>query len=111
MYCTHCGKQVTQDMAYCSACGGSQPGAPSRHKLMRPLYGRKIAGVCLGVANNLNVDVTLVRVIWVLASLLPPSPGVLCYIICWIIFPVEEVMVSPAPAPAPQAQTASQQTS
>lgn len=58
-------------------------------KLIRPRKGRKLAGVCLAVANYFNVDVTLIRLIWVFALLPGGIPGILPYIICWIVIPSE----------------------
>lgn len=58
-------------------------------RLIRPKKGRKIAGVCIAVANYLGVDVTLVRLIWVFAILPGGVPGILPYIICWIFIPSE----------------------
>jgi len=47
-----------------------------------------IAGVCAGIAEWLNWDVTLVRVGYVLVSILSAAfPGILIYIILWIIMP------------------------
>lgn len=47
-----------------------------------------IAGVCAGIAEWLGWDVTLVRVGYVLVSILSAAfPGILVYIILWIIMP------------------------
>jgi phage shock protein C len=47
-----------------------------------------IAGVCAGIAAWLKWDVTLVRVGYVLVSILSAAfPGILIYIILWIIMP------------------------
>jgi len=47
-----------------------------------------IAGVCAGIAEWLGWDVTLVRVGYVLVSILSAAfPGILIYIILWIIMP------------------------
>jgi len=47
-----------------------------------------IAGVCAGLADWLKWDVTLVRVGYVLVSILSAAfPGILIYIILWIIMP------------------------
>ncbi len=105
MYCTHCGTKVGKEAGFCQDCGGRQPSAPAQRKLMRSLKGRKIGGVCMGVAEYLDVVPSLVRVVWVLCSLLPPSPGVIAYLVCWAVFPTEEILVN-APAPQPQAQDA-----
>jgi phage shock protein C len=47
-----------------------------------------IAGVCGGIAVYFDVDPTLVRVIWVLITLLAGF-GILLYLICWAIMPLE----------------------
>jgi phage shock protein C len=58
-------------------------------KLVRPKEGRKIAGVAAAFANYFNVDVTLVRIIWVILLLPGGLPGFLPYLICWIMIPAE----------------------
>ena len=58
-------------------------------KLIRPKKGRKLAGVCLAVANFFDVDVTLIRLLWAFALIPGGIPGVLPYIICWIVMPSE----------------------
>ncbi|MBQ6164204.1 MAG: PspC domain-containing protein [Clostridia bacterium] len=55
-------------------------------KLYRSETDKKIAGVCGGIAEYLNVDSTIVRLIWVLAVLFAGT-GVLAYIICALIIP------------------------
>ena len=57
--------------------------------LVRPRKGRVIAGVCLAVANYFKIDVTLVRVIWALLVIPGGLPGLLPYLLCWIIIPSE----------------------
>ena len=47
---------------------------------------RKILGVCGGIAEYFNIDPTLVRVGWVLATLFFGS-GLIAYIIAAIIIP------------------------
>ncbi|MBS4947137.1 PspC domain-containing protein [Streptococcus sp. IMAU 99125] len=54
---------------------------------MRSGRDKKIAGVCAGVAYYLDIDPTIVRVIWgVLAFCY--GAGIVAYIILWIIAPV-----------------------
>ena len=56
-------------------------------RLMRSGRDKKIAGVCAGVAHYLDIDPTIVRVIWgVLAFCY--GAGIVVYIILWIIAPV-----------------------
>lgn len=58
-------------------------------RIVRPRNGRVIAGVALAFANYFNIDVTIVRLIWVILLLPGGLPGVIPYIICWIVIPSE----------------------
>lgn len=48
---------------------------------------RMIAGVCGGIAEYFNIDPTLIRLLWALITLIGIFPGIIAYIICWIIIP------------------------
>nr|WP_294789900.1 PspC domain-containing protein [uncultured Mucilaginibacter sp.] len=55
-------------------------------RLYRDELNKKIAGVCAGLAEYLSVDVTVVRVIFVLALVLK-GVGFLPYVVLWIVLP------------------------
>ena len=55
-------------------------------KLYKLEEGKMIDGVCGGVAEYLNIDPTVVRVLWVIFSL-SGGAGILAYIICALIIP------------------------
>ena len=55
-------------------------------KLYRDELNKKVAGVCAGLAEYLNVDVTVVRVIFALAIFMK-GVGVLPYIVLWVVLP------------------------
>ena len=55
-------------------------------KLYRSTTNRMLAGVCGGVAEYFNIDPTVVRVIWAIASLFS-FVGVVAYIACAFIIP------------------------
>jgi phage shock protein C len=58
--------------------------------LQRSKKNRMIAGVCGGIAKTIGWDPTLVRVTYVLASVLSAAfPGILVYIILWVLMPEE----------------------
>ncbi len=59
-------------------------------KIVRLESEKKIAGVCAGIAKYLNIDVTLVRLFWVIATLFSIGTGLLAYIACWILIPSDE---------------------
>jgi phage shock protein PspC (stress-responsive transcriptional regulator) len=35
------------------------------------------------------MDVRLVRIIWILAAIFPPVPGIVAYIVCWVVMPAD----------------------
>lgn len=57
-------------------------------KLYRSETNKQIAGVCAGLADYFNVDVTLVRIAFV-AAMLMGGPGFLVYVILWFVMPEE----------------------
>ena len=57
-------------------------------KLYRSATDKKLAGVCGGVAKYLNMDPTVIRVIWVFLTLFG-SLGLIAYIICAFLIPEE----------------------
>jgi len=67
--------------------------APVR-RLYRSLRNRKIAGICGGLGDYLNVDPTLIRVLWILL-ILYGGTGILIYLILWVVVPQEPIYVSP----------------
>lgn len=48
---------------------------------------KKIAGVCGGIGEYLNVDSTIVRILWTIATIISFGTGVLAYVICWLVIP------------------------
>lgn len=56
-------------------------------RLMRSGRDKKIAGVCAGVSHYLDMDPTIVRIIWVVLACCYGA-GIVAYIILWIIAPV-----------------------
>ncbi|MBZ2174627.1 PspC domain-containing protein [Schnuerera sp. xch1] len=55
-------------------------------KLYKSSRDKKLAGVCGGIAGYLNIDSTVIRLIWVIISL-AYGTGIIAYIICALIMP------------------------
>jgi len=55
-------------------------------KLYRSVKDRKLAGVCGGIAEYLNMDPTVVRILWAIISLFA-FVGVIAYIVCAFLIP------------------------
>jgi len=68
---------------------------PPPRRLTRSKRHKMIAGVCGGIAEYLEVDVTVVRVLYILVSIVSAAfPGILAYIILMFVMPRPD-----APAP------------
>lgn len=74
--------------------------SPARRKLMRSREDRVVAGVCAGIAHHFGIDVVIVRVIAVLLLLPGGAPGLIPYLIFWIVLPEGDVGVSASSAQA-----------
>ena len=58
---------------------------------------KMIAGVCGGIAEYFQIDPTLVRVLYVLVSILSVAfPGIVAYIILMFVMPPPDTAVTPA---------------
>ena len=98
MYCNACGKSIVDDGRFCSYCGNVVGNPPVPKKLIRLRSDRKIAGVCSGLAHYLDLDVSLVRILWFfIACATGVVPGLVAYILAWIIIP-EEPFLQPVVA-------------
>jgi len=101
MFCPSCQKEILQDSRFCYFCGASQPAAspaasPAVPKVLRrSVSDRKIGGVCAGLAEHLDLDVSLVRILWIL--LLFTGAGLILYLVCWIVIPEASAPSIPAP--------------
>jgi phage shock protein C len=105
MTCHNCRRDIAEYSNYCYYCGARQGATPSvpvaPKRLMRSSTDKKIAGVCGGVAEYLEIDSAVVRLVWVILIFLPVPvfPAIAAYVVGWIILPL-------APLPAPPAADA-----
>ena len=61
----------------------------SGRKLVKVTSDKRIAGVCSGIARYTNIDVTLIRVGFVLAAVLGFGSPILIYIVLALVMPSE----------------------
>lgn len=59
-------------------------------RLTRSKTDKKIAGVAGEIANYFEIDPVLVRLIFALACIPGGFPGLMAYIIAWIVMPLED---------------------
>jgi phage shock protein C len=70
--------------------------------LSRSRDDRKIAGVCAGIARYMGIDVTLIRILFLVFAVWPPTAGLIVYIVCWIVMPQDPLLLPPPQANAQQ---------
>lgn len=99
VFCQRCGTGLPPSARFCSNCGApiSVPQASPGRPLLRPRTGRQIAGVCLAMARAYNWDVTVVRILTVLAFIFSSGIIGVAYVAAWIGIPEE-----PPAIPGPQ---------
>ncbi len=60
---------------------------PAVRRLLRSRTERTCAGVCGGIAEYIEWDPTIVRLLWILALFLSGGAALFAYIVCWIVMP------------------------
>lgn len=64
------------------------PHGPHDNRFTRSRSNRMIAGVMGGIAARLGWDATLVRLVFVLVSIMSAAfPGILVYLLLWLLMP------------------------
>lgn len=100
LYCHRCGTGLPASARFCSNCGATvfvsqvTPGRP----LVRPIVGRQIAGVCLGLAQSNGWDVAVIRIVAVVGFFCSGGLVAVAYLAGWIGIPEEPI---PMPGPFP----------
>jgi phage shock protein C len=108
MFCAACSQQMNPDARFCCNCGRplqaaqQQPWNPYAGRIVRPRYGRMIAGVCAGIAQHYGWDPVVVRLAAVALLFCGCGSPVLLYFLAWIIMPNEPYFyVPPTYTPPP----------
>ncbi|MGA2350786.1 MAG: PspC domain-containing protein [Terracidiphilus sp.] len=91
IFCQRCGTGLPPGARFCSSCGAVTPVAPymTGRPLVRPMLGRQIAGVCIGLSQAYGWEVGLVRILTVLGFIFSGGLVAVAYLACWIGIPEE----------------------
>jgi phage shock protein C len=101
MTCHRCSRDLDEGSVYCRFCGasvGARPASSTGRRLTRIPGEGRLAGVCAGLAAYFDADVTLVRLTFIVLSVVPGVflGGIVAYIAAWILIPAVEAGSQPA---------------
>jgi len=93
--CPYCAETINAEAIKCRYCGSWLDKRRFLEDWTRPRKGRQFVGVCAGIARQMAIPVTLVRIAFVLLTVIG-GYGVLLYLALWLLMPWE-----PKPDKAP----------
>ena len=88
--CPYCAEQIRVEAIKCRHCGSM---LEARSALTRPWRRNRrhsmLAGVCAGLAEEFGISVTIVRLAFVLGTLVS-GMGIVVYLVLWVVMPYGE---------------------
>src|SRR3989442_12630772 len=101
----YCAEEIRAEAVKCRYCGSLlEPGSALTRTWFRSREGKMIAGVCAGLAEQFAISVTILRLAFVLGTLVSGF-ALIIYLVLWVVMPYRPPSALPAahaaPAPPP----------
>jgi phage shock protein PspC (stress-responsive transcriptional regulator) len=85
--CPYCAEEIRAQAIKCRYCGSRIDSSGLSRAWRRSHHGKKIAGVAAGLAVELGLSVTLIRLVFIIATVLG-GWGIVVYIAMWALMPL-----------------------
>jgi phage shock protein PspC (stress-responsive transcriptional regulator) len=85
--CPYCAEEIRAEAIQCRYCGSRVDGGGLARAWRRSRQGKWIAGVSAGLASELGLSVTLIRLVFLIATVLG-GWGIVVYLAMWALMPL-----------------------
>ena len=97
--CPHCAEEIRAEAVKCRYCGSLVDGHALTRTWYRSRTNKRIAGVCAGLAEEFGISVTVLRLAFLIGTLVGGGIGIIIYLALWVVMPYRPAPVDLTPGP------------